>query len=156
MVLMKIFLALMLFFSCSVTQAQQTPDPLKQVTKSFPNTIKIKKNGKQIEFCPDETCEGFVSSKLSPAHLRNFAYLFLYYFSGYTDLEQWRTKTPNRVAAERILKRPEFATCREENPRIKARCSLFLMNRQGVRVYFSRDDEGERNFGDLDLAEETK
>lgn len=156
MVLMKMLLVFVVAFACSVAQAQQTPDPLKQISRSFPNSVKIAKNGKQIEFCPDETCEGFASKKLSSAQLKNFAYLFLYYFSGYTDLEKWRMKTANRVVAERILKRPEFASCKERNPRDKARCSLFLLSRGGVRVYSSRDDEGERNFGDLDLAEETK
>jgi hypothetical protein len=157
MVLMKMFLVFVIAFACSVAQAQQTPDPLKQITRRFPNSIKIKKQGRQIEFCPDNTCDGFAASKkISSTQLKNFAYIYLFYFSGYYDLDEWRTKPANRVVAERLLRSPEFTSCKEQNLRDKARCSLLLLNRKGVRLYGVRYDEGARNVEDLDVAEDTK
>jgi hypothetical protein len=156
MVLMKIFLALMLFFLCSVMQAQQTPDPLKQVAKGFPKSITLKNKGRLIEFCPDNTCDGFVGSKnVSAAELKSFAYLYVYYFSDFTYLEEWRSKQQSKSTAEHLLARSEFKGCKESNLRNKARCSLLFLSRNDrIKLIFIRYDEGARNVVPRNIAEE--
>jgi hypothetical protein len=56
--------------------ADEQFDPLKQITSTFPKSIAFKKNGKLLEFCPDNTCHGFsASDNVSVATLKDFAYL---------------------------------------------------------------------------------
>ena len=66
-------------------------DPLEQVTSSFPQSVKLTQSKRILEFCPDETCHGFVgSADVSIATMKDFAYLYLYFFSDYTYLPEWR------------------------------------------------------------------
>src|SRR5690348_4464377 len=91
-------------------------DPMKYVTDSFPNTIKFKQNGHLLEFCPDNTCEGFSSSAKTPkATLEDFAYLYIYYFSEYIYLSDWRSHAEAKDAAERVLSEPAYRHCKTES-----------------------------------------
>jgi hypothetical protein len=58
------------------------PDPLQQLQKAFPDTVELNDHGKLLEFCPDGTCDGFVTSGNVPLPtLRDFAYLYVFFFS---------------------------------------------------------------------------
>jgi len=131
-------------------------DPLKQLTGSFPDTIELKNGGRLLEFCPDGTCDGFVVSGTMPvATLKDFAYLYEYFFSDYTFLGEWRARQEAKDAAERVLSKPEYRNCKSDSNREAARCVLLGLSRNGrVRLIFVRYDEGERHAVRRDIVKQ--
>jgi len=77
-------------FAVQAAWATDEPfDPLRQITSSFPGSVKLNEKRRVMEFCPDETCDGFVaSSDVSVATLKDFAYLYIYFFSEYLVYSQ--------------------------------------------------------------------
>ena len=50
-------------------------DPTQQLNKAFPQSVELKNNRRLLEFCPDGTCDGFVTSgDVSVVTLKDFAY----------------------------------------------------------------------------------
>jgi len=131
-------------------------DPLAYLTKSFPHTVQFKQNGHLLEFCPDNTCDGFVSSKVVPvATIKDFAYLYIYFFSEYTYLSDWRSHADAKDAVARLLSKPQYRGCRNENNREAARCVLLDLSRGGrIKLIFVRYDENRRNVVPEDIAKE--
>jgi hypothetical protein len=129
-------------------------DPMNALTAAFPDTIKIKNNAHLLEFCPDGTCDGFVVSGGMPvATLRDFAYLYEYFFSDYTYLGDWRARQEPRNTAEQVLSKSEYRSCKRDTAQQTARCVLADLSRNGrVRLIFVRYDEGERHVVREDLA----
>jgi hypothetical protein len=86
--------------------------------------------------------------------LKDFAYLYVYFFSDYTFLGDWRSKEEAKNTAERILSKPEYRSCKNENSREAARCVLRDLSKEGrVKLIFVRYDEGERHAVPKNLAE---
>jgi hypothetical protein len=140
--------ALVACFVTTIAWAADDPlDPLKQVTGTFPKSIELKKNGRLLEFCPDNTCHGFSASENVPvATLKDFAFLYIYFFSDYYSLPEWRDKAEVKDTAERVLSEPEYHTCKKESSRESARCVLLDLSRNGrIKLLFVRYDEGQRN-----------
>jgi hypothetical protein len=137
-----------------LAQSADTSDPMKELSKTFPDTVEIKNNGHLLEFCPDGTCDGFVTSgSFSVPRLKDFAYLYVYFFSDYTFLSEWRSKHDAKNTAERILSKPEYRSCKSENSREAARCVLRDLSTGGrVKLVFVRYDEGERHSVPKNLA----
>jgi hypothetical protein len=135
---------------------EATFDPLKQVTDTFPQSIKMNQRRRILEFCPDETCHRFVgSADVAIADLKDFAYLYLYFYSDYYYLRDWRKRTESRTVAERILSKPGYGNCRLETDFDSARCVLLGLSRKGlVRLEFSRGDEGAQNIVREDVVKE--
>jgi hypothetical protein len=68
-------------------------DPLQQIQRAFPDTVTIKNHGRLLEFCPDGTCDGFVTSGNVPLpKLKDFAYLYVYFFSDNITLDEWKAR----------------------------------------------------------------
>jgi len=134
----------------------RTADPLNEIQKGFPKSITVKNGGRLLEFCPDNTCDGFVgSSKVSSTELKNFAYLWIFYFSDYTTLEDWRKSREASQVAERLLARPEYKKCKSGTLNGKARCVLLALSRnQRIRLLFIRYDERRRNVVSRNIAKE--
>jgi hypothetical protein len=132
------------------------PDPLQNLTKAFPKSVELRNNGRLLEFCPDGTCDGFeTSGNVSAATLRDFAYLYVYFFSDYTFLGDWRDSEEAKKTAERVLAQPEYLTCKNADRRGTARCVLRQLSRNGrIRLIFVRYDEGQRNVVRENIAEE--
>jgi hypothetical protein len=134
-------------------------DPLNEIATSFPGSIKLNEKGRLLEFCPDETCDGFViSNNVSMATLKDFAYLYIYYFSDYLAyLPEWRKHDDAKNTAERVLSKPEYRDCQEDNSRESARCVLLSLSQKGaIRLIFIRYDEGKRNVVPEDIFKELK
>jgi hypothetical protein len=130
-------------------------DPLEQVTTSFPQSIKLNQSKRILEFCPDDTCHGFVGSAVSVITLKDFAYLYLYFFSDYTYLPAWRKRPESQTVAERVLSKPEYGNCKRNSDFDSARCVLLGLSQKGtVRLEFIRYDEGKRNVVREDIAKE--
>ena len=137
-------------------QARASPDPLRLVTKHFKGSITIKQQGHALEFCPDNTCDGFESTRtVRIATLRDFAYLYIYYFSTFVYLPEWRTDPDARKGAEAVLAKPEYSACRNEQAIAAARCVLLDLSRgDRIRLIFVRYDERQRNVVRMDLRKE--
>ena len=87
------------------------------------------------------------SNDVSVSVLKDFAYLYIYFFSDYlVYLPEWRTQDQVKNTAERILARPEYQYCKRETSRETARCLLLNLSRNGkIKLLFIRYDEGHRN-----------
>jgi hypothetical protein len=145
--------------------AQQTPsaaandasfDPLQEIKNSFPGSIKLSEKRRLLEFCPDETCDGFLASNdVSMATLKDFAYLYIYYFSDYlVYLPEWRQHDDATRAAEGVLSKPEYRNCRKDYGREASRCVLLDLSRGGrIKLLFIRYDEGQRNVVHENIAD---
>ncbi len=155
-------LCVFLFFSafCIVARAsgpdEKPTDPLQQLTNTFPDTVELKNKGRLLEFCPDGTCDGFVASNNVPVStLRDFAYLYEYFFSDYTFLGEWRDKQASKKTAERVLAKPEYHKCKNDDGREAARCVLSDLSRNGrIQLIFIRYDEGQRNVVRRNITEQ--
>jgi len=129
-------------------------DPLKQITDNFPGSIKFYEKRQVLEFCPDETCDGFVGlSGESLDSIKDFAYLYVYYFSDYLAyLPEWRKHTDAENTAGRVLSKPEYRNCQTVDHREWARCVLLTLSQKGaIRLIFVRYDEGKRNVVPKDI-----
>lgn len=142
--------------SPSQTSEPAAFNPLTELAAAFPDTIGIKNKGHLLEFCPDGTCDGFVVTGSMPVNtLRDFAYLFEYFFSDYTYLDEWRARPGPRNAVGRVLSKPEYRDCKRNTARETARCILVDLSRDDhVKLIFVRYDEGERHSVPMDLAKQ--
>ncbi len=132
-------------------------DPLEQVTSSFPQSLKLNPSKRILEFCPDfDACDGFVASPtVLIATLKDFGYLYIYFFSDYFDLPRWRERPESRATAQRVLSKPEYRNCKRESDFDTARCVLLdLSQKGGIRLEFVRYDEGKRNVVPEDVVKE--
>jgi len=131
-------------------------NPLKSLTRSFPKSVSLKENGHLLEFCPDYTCDAFVSSaSVPPAELRDFAYLYIYYFSDFVYLPDWRSQPEAKSTAMRVLSNPEYRNCKKQSDQETARCVLLERSGGGrIKLIFVRYDENERNVVPLDIDKE--
>ncbi len=131
-------------------------DTLKPLEASFPNTVALKQKGRLLEFCPDGTCDGFVASAgVSVATLKDFAYLYIYFFSDFVYLLEWRGHSEAKLAAERVLSKSKYLQCKNENSREAARCVLLDLGRDGaIKLIFVRYDEGHRGVVPKDVVKE--
>jgi hypothetical protein len=89
------------------------------------------------------------------ATLRDFAYLYIYYFSTYFDLPDWRSQVASKATAEGILAKPEYDKCKNQQASEAARCVLLDLSRAGrIKLIFVRYDEHRRNVVPQDLRKE--
>jgi hypothetical protein len=156
----RVFWVLILCACCLPLASAQSadtaaPDPMKQLSKTFPDTVAIKNKGRLLEFCPDGTCDGFVTTgNMSVPTLKDLAYLYVYFFSDYTFLDEWRSKEEAKNTGDQILAKPQYKNCKNENSREAARCVLRDLSKGGrVKLIFVRYDEGERHAVPKNLAE---
>ena len=137
--------------------AQAEPDnPLKYLTSEFPKSVALKRQGHLLEFCPDDTCNGFVSAAdVSVTQLKDFAYLYVYFFSQNALLPGWRSHPEAKNAAERVLSKSEYHNCKRANALESARCVLLDLSRtKRIKLIFVRYDENARNVVPLDIRKE--
>jgi hypothetical protein len=136
--------------------AVHVSDPLASLSSTFPHSIALKQNGHLLEFCPDNTCHGFVSSGSVPvAVLKDFAYLYIYFFSEYAYLPDWRNHPEAKDTAQRILAKPGYRKCKAESDLQSARCVLLDLARNGkIKLIFIRYDEHQRNVVPEDITKE--
>jgi hypothetical protein len=131
-------------------------DPTKYLIDSFPNSIALKQKGHLLEFCPDNTCDGFSSATNVPVTtIKDFAFLYEYYFSDYTYLPDWRTHSDVKAAAARILSEPAYGHCKVQDDLESAKCILLDLSRGGkIKLIFVRYDENQRNVVPEDISKE--
>ena len=81
--------------------------------------------------------------------------MYIYFFSDYIYLPEWRSKAEAKNAAERVLSKPEYHSCESENDTEKARCVLLDVSRGGrIKLIFVRYDENRRNVVPENISKE--
>ena len=130
-------------------------DPIQEITKSFPNSVKVKQDGKKsVEFCPDNTCDFFTASKeMSAEELKDFVYLYLYFFSDYYVLDEWRHRDRPALIVRQILLKASYQGCKKNIEEEAARCLLRRLSRKSrIKLYAVRYDENVRSLVRKDIS----
>lgn len=134
-------------------------DPIRVISKSFQDIkVQTEANGKQsVEFCPDNTCDFFLARRdISLESLKDFAYIYIYFFSDYDVLEKWRSGEEHAKLAQQILLKPIYKNCKGKTDEESARCLLRRLSREDrIGLYFVRYDEHERNVSPVNIIEAT-
>jgi len=134
--------------ACECVGSQASSDvALRELAIAFPNTIQIKKGAKPIiEFCPDNTCDAFVgTSKASNESMADFAYVFVYYFSEFYVLSDWRRRVESSAMANEVLSKPRYRRCKRAEEKETARCVLRQLGKKAqIEIYMVRYDEKKR------------
>lgn len=152
------FIAALLSFS-QLTHSTVLPSPLEIVKNDFPGTIKIDETEKKsVEFCPDNTCDLFTADEKVPfTNLEDFAYLYIYFFSDYYVLKEWRNKKVVRLSTSQILKKSNYKFCKNLNDKEMARCLLRHLSHNGqIKLYMVRYDENNRNIVRINVVKATR
>lgn len=132
--------------------------PLQEIQKSFPDSIHMGVDGERsIEFCPDNTCDLFTANQKVPLEtLEDFAYLFVYFFSDYYVLDQWRGREESMLVAGRILSKAAYHVCKMGTEEESARCLLrHLSEKNQIQLYAVRYDEKTRGLVHKNVFEAT-
>jgi len=152
-----IILMMVVFSTQEIVASEVAVDPLQELKGSFPDSIKMNVGGgKSIEFCPDNTCDYFVAGKnISLETLKDFAYLYVFFFSDYFVLDEWRNRKESMAIAKKILSKPDYRDCNKEEEDA-ARCILRkLAQTYKIKLYFVRYDESKRNLVPEDIFAKT-
>lgn len=152
-----ISLVLILVSAESIAQVanERRSDPVQQIQKAFPDTVELKNHGKLLEVCPDGTCDGFVASgNVNVPTLKDFAYLYVFFFSDNVTFDDWRRTEDAKKTAELVLAQNQYRSCTNASSLQAARCVLRDLSRGGrIRLIFVRYDEGERHAARENLEE---
>lgn len=153
----KYVLSLIIIFILSFTKitcSDSIPDPIQQIQNEFPDSIQIRiERGRNLEFCPDNTCEVFVAKKnISSEELSVFVYLYLYVYSDYIYLEEWRQKKETILIFKKILSKPEYEKCQNKIDLLTAKCILKKISKENrIKLFFVRYDENVRAEEEINL-----
>lgn len=138
-----------LYATCAC--ADQSVEPsgvLQQLSVEFRDTVQIHSNkNNTIDFCPDNTCETFEARSTVPVStVADFAYLYLYFFSDYSVLSEWRKRPESLAITKKILESGSYKVCVSDQDIGRARCVLrHLSHDNKIHVFFVRFDEGVRS-----------
>lgn len=121
------------------------PKPVEIIDRSFPDSIHAKVYS--YEFCPDNTCDAFVAGKkFTSEEWGDFIYLYVYYFSDYYVLGNWRAQDEPKKLAQEILEKPIYHGCKNIKQADAARCVLrSLSEKSRIKIYAVRYDEKTRH-----------
>lgn len=150
------------FFCFSVSYAEVTQKTVKannvfkELDKKFPGQfdVNISSVDVLIEFCPDNTCEAFLFSKtISPNDLFEAISIYMYYFSSYYLLDEWKKDPKTLYNIQGFLKRKKTSKCNSKDMREIARCLLLRMqSKKLLKVFAVRYDENTRSQEEINLA----
>jgi hypothetical protein len=106
-------------------------------------TVHTNTTSTTVEYCPDNTCDVFRSlGKQKELLVANFAYLYLYYVSGYAVLSEVRHSEEARRVAEHILIRNGRDKCATASEPETIKCVLRrLAKRDAISLLSARYDE---------------
>lgn len=106
--------------------APASAEGVREFQESLPGSFEVEKGASPtVQYCPDNTCEAFSTTKgASAEELTDFAFLFLYYFSDYHELGPWRSREEPGVLAARILAKHHTKACAPGGGKESARCVL--------------------------------
>lgn len=146
----------LLFILCGLSYAAEGASIFASLQAKFPDSVKVVATPKagSFEFCPDNTCDLLKAKKaISSDAVSDIGYLYVYYFSDYLELEDWRKSKQANLIASGILNKPEYTTC-SNNADMKKRAYCVLqtaMKNYNITLYSVRFDENKRNLERVSL-----
>jgi len=152
-------LAFWLALCLGMGAANADSNPLSQLQERFPDSIKIHTDKRQsLEFCPDNTCDLFVTKRsTSVRQLSDFALLYLFFFSDYFVLADWRAEDAAKGSVAEVLKKYQGDKCANNSDEVTAQCLLRnWAARSAIRLYWVRFDERGRHLQARSIREATK
>lgn len=123
-------------------------DPLQKLYIEFKGNIRTPGESKySFEFCPDNTCDLFVRKNTIPSSsFGDFIYLYLYFFSDYYFLSDWRAKQEVTETMKSILNKRKYDGCHTPADKEKARCiGRYLSKNNRIKLYSIRYDENSKS-----------
>ena len=150
---------LWLLLSFGVATARAESGAIFQLQERFPDSVKLHTDKQlSLEFCPDNTCDLFVTKRSTSVQaLSDFAFLYLYFFSDYFVLGDWRTEDAARNTAAGVLKKYSGQKCSNGSETEMAQCVLRdWARRNAIRLYWVRYDEKGRHLQARSIREATK
>ncbi len=129
-------------------------DPLQEIAKNFPDSIRVKNGISTIEFCPDNTCDAFAAKRQNSSEgLKEFAYLYVFFYSDYYVLDNWRNKETAKAIVKHTLSKPQYQSCNKASEEDAAQCILIqLGRREQIKLMAVRYNERKRNVVKRDLG----
>lgn len=152
-------LAFWLGLYLGIGAANAESNSLSQLEERFPDSIKIRTDERQsLEFCPDNTCDLFVTRRTtSVGQLSDFALLYLFFFSDYFVLADWRAEDAAKGPVAEVLKKYQKDKCVNNSDVVTAQCLLRNWSaRNAIRLYWVRFDERGRHLQARSIREATK
>lgn len=150
---------LWLLFVFGMTTANAESSAMVQLQERFPDSIKLHAgNPLSLEFCPDNTCDLFLTKRSTSADaLSDFAFLYLYFFSDYFVLAEWRAEDAARNNAVKVLEKYKGEKCANSSEIIMAQCLLRdWARRSAISLYWVRYDEKGRHLQARSIRAATK
>ena len=150
---------LWLLFIFGIAAASAESGAILQLQERFPDSVKFHAGNRlSLEFCPDNTCDLFLTTRSTSAEaLSDFAYLYLYFFSDYFVLSDWRAEDAARRTAATVLNRYRGEKCANGSEAVVAQCVLRdWARRNAIRLYWVRYDEKGRHLQARSIREATK
>lgn len=152
-------LMVVVFIQVAVNVSPAAPiDPLQEINRFFTDSVSVETNDDfSIEFCPDNTCVFVVANKrVSLEILKDFAYLYVYFFSTYYVLDEWRNQEQPKLIAKQILSKDLYRNCKSDVEEQAARCLLCEWSRtSNIQLYAVRYDENVRSLDRVDIYKAT-
>lgn len=104
---------LWLLLSFGMAMANAESSATLQLQERFPDSVKFQTDKRlSMEFCPDNTCDLFETKRSTSVEaLSDFAFLYLYFFSDYFVLVDWRAEDAARNTASVLLKKYSADKC---------------------------------------------
>jgi hypothetical protein len=146
-------------FSAASDSTQEQIDSMQRLHTDFGERIRMHRNDKRsIEFCPDNTCDFFVRNRaVSDDSMGDFIYLYLYFFSDYYFLKEWREEKVVAAAIRKLLDKREYEKCGSPENVDKARCvERYLSRNNRIKLYSVRYDENVRHVEPKNIHKVTK
>lgn len=157
-----IIAVILIFIRFSWAHAETAMPPesaLQRLSSYFRDTISSHSGEiNTIEFCPDNTCEVFIGKKTMPlTTVADFTYLYMYFFSDYYVLSEWRRTPGVSHFAKELLSRHAKTICSTGAEPEKARCIIHHLSARGsIKIFDDRYDERARYRHQKDIGEATK
>jgi hypothetical protein len=143
--LLTVFFAGLLSNSAVGVASNLSNEPQHLLSQSFPGSVQV--DSASFEFCPDNTCDFIEARKSTPMEaILDFGFLYVYFFSDFYVLKDWRIKDEPTVTSKAILEKLEYMSCKQGSDQEKALCILRKLSKDyQIQIYDVRYDEKERN-----------
>lgn len=131
------------------SKALDENDVYIEINKNFPDSLKVRLGQKSasFEFCPDNTCDLVkINKAISKETLLDFVYIYIYYFSQYYVLDDWRIKDSSTSLAKKTIKKSMPAECTQESDTKQPCCIIQSFTKKyNIEYFFVRYDEKEKH-----------
>jgi hypothetical protein len=131
-------------FSCISAHAQHHGQAAQAVIESLPGSITVERtnNRRTLSVCPASYCTEF---RLENADkIDESSVLYLYYFSDYFELKEWRKKEHTVHLVNQELDTSDLKSCTASGS-VKPECVGAALKKRGLQVFTVRFEESREN-----------